>query len=241
MARDGSTEEAARARIASQMPLAEKAQRADYVIDNSGAARRRPRACARSIAPSSRTCASSRRGGEPASQRARRSRARRCTGRPRAAAPARSASTSCATGGGGPHRGPGGAHRARPGRRDRARARARSPRRSPRAAGRLVALEIDAELAATAPGAVRRARRTWSPPGGRARVRLRGAARAAPDPGGRVLVVGNLPYSVGKPILAALVEAARGDRRDGPDAPAEVAERVAAAARRARPTARSRC
>jgi len=35
-ARDGSTEEAARARTASQMPLAVKARAADYVIDNSG-------------------------------------------------------------------------------------------------------------------------------------------------------------------------------------------------------------
>jgi len=36
IARDGSTEEAARARTASQMPLAVKARAADYVIDNSG-------------------------------------------------------------------------------------------------------------------------------------------------------------------------------------------------------------
>lgn len=36
MARDGCTEEAARARTASQMPLAVKARYADYVIDNSG-------------------------------------------------------------------------------------------------------------------------------------------------------------------------------------------------------------
>ena len=36
MARDGSTEEAARARTASQMPLAVKACAGDYVIDNSG-------------------------------------------------------------------------------------------------------------------------------------------------------------------------------------------------------------
>jgi len=34
--RDGCTEEAARARTASQMPLAVKARYADYVIDNSG-------------------------------------------------------------------------------------------------------------------------------------------------------------------------------------------------------------
>ncbi|MEM7607096.1 MAG: dephospho-CoA kinase [Myxococcota bacterium] len=36
MARDGSDEEAARQRIASQMPLSEKADHADYVIDNGG-------------------------------------------------------------------------------------------------------------------------------------------------------------------------------------------------------------
>ena len=36
MARDGSTEEAARARTASQMPLPVKARYGDYVIDNSG-------------------------------------------------------------------------------------------------------------------------------------------------------------------------------------------------------------
>jgi dephospho-CoA kinase len=36
MARDGITEEAARARVASQMPLAVKARYGDYVIDNSG-------------------------------------------------------------------------------------------------------------------------------------------------------------------------------------------------------------
>ncbi|HMH75002.1 MAG TPA: dephospho-CoA kinase, partial [Candidatus Udaeobacter sp.] len=36
MARDSSTEEAARARTASQMPLAVKARVADYVIDNAG-------------------------------------------------------------------------------------------------------------------------------------------------------------------------------------------------------------
>jgi dephospho-CoA kinase len=36
MARDGLDEAAARARIASQMPVAEKARRAHYVVDNSG-------------------------------------------------------------------------------------------------------------------------------------------------------------------------------------------------------------
>jgi len=36
MARDGLTEAEAQARVESQMPLAEKRQRADAVIDNSG-------------------------------------------------------------------------------------------------------------------------------------------------------------------------------------------------------------
>jgi 16S rRNA (adenine1518-N6/adenine1519-N6)-dimethyltransferase len=35
-----------------------------------------------------------------------------------------------------------------------------------------------------------------------------------------VLIVGNLPYSVGKPILSRADRGARGDRRDGADAPA---------------------
>jgi dephospho-CoA kinase len=37
MARDGSTADEARARIASQLPLAKKVEVADHVIDNSGA------------------------------------------------------------------------------------------------------------------------------------------------------------------------------------------------------------
>jgi 16S rRNA (adenine1518-N6/adenine1519-N6)-dimethyltransferase len=96
-------------------------------------------------------------------------------------------------------------------------------------AGRLLALEIDAELAA------------------RLRERLAGAAHVevrradarqfdyrtlpalVPDPGGRVLVVGNLPYSVGKPILAALVEAAPPIDEMALMLQKEVAVRVAAA------------
>ena len=92
-----------------------------------------------------------------------------------------------------------------------------------RRAGRVMALEVDPDLVA------------------RLRPRFAGVeileadargwdygALAAP-PGGRVLVVGNLPYSVSKPILMALVAA-----RTAIDAMAlmlqrEVAERVAAA------------
>ena len=74
-------------------------------------------------------------------------------------------------------------------------------------AGRLLALEVDDTLAEAL-----RARFA-----GRAHVEIRladarhfdasGLRERRPDPAGRVLVVGNLPYSVGKPILAALVAA----------------------------------
>ncbi|HME93478.1 MAG TPA: 16S rRNA (adenine(1518)-N(6)/adenine(1519)-N(6))-dimethyltransferase RsmA [Methylomirabilota bacterium] len=96
-------------------------------------------------------------------------------------------------------------------------------------AGRLIALEIDPELVGSL-----QARFAGAP-----HVEIRhadarrfdaGRLRAlVPHPEGRVVVVGNLPYSVGKPILAALVDA-------GPQVDAmalmlqkEVAERVAAA------------
>jgi 16S rRNA (adenine1518-N6/adenine1519-N6)-dimethyltransferase len=92
-----------------------------------------------------------------------------------------------------------------------------------RRAGRLVALEVDPELAARLrprfPHAeiVEADARTWD------------YGMLERPPGGRVVVVGNLPYSVGKPILMALVTA-----RTAIDAMAlmlqrEVAERVAAA------------
>jgi 16S rRNA (adenine1518-N6/adenine1519-N6)-dimethyltransferase len=91
-----------------------------------------------------------------------------------------------------------------------------------RRAGRLIALEVDRELAAAV-------RRRW--PGievleADARTWDYGALER--PHGGRVLVVGNLPYSVGKPILAALLRA-----RSVIDAMAlmlqrEVAERLAA-------------
>jgi 16S rRNA (adenine1518-N6/adenine1519-N6)-dimethyltransferase len=89
-------------------------------------------------------------------------------------------------------------------------------------AGRVIALEVDAELVA-------RLRRRF--PGVEViEADARGwdyGALARPA-GGRVLAVGNLPYSVGKPILQALVEA-----RTAIDAMAlmlqrEVADRVAA-------------
>jgi 16S rRNA (adenine1518-N6/adenine1519-N6)-dimethyltransferase len=89
-------------------------------------------------------------------------------------------------------------------------------------AGRVVALEIDRGL-----GAGLRTRlptvevldadaRTWNY-----------AGLAAPA-GGRVLIVGNLPYSVGKPILAALIEARAAIDEMALMLQREVAERIAA-------------
>ena len=93
-------------------------------------------------------------------------------------------------------------------------------------AGRLLALEIDAALAE-----ILRERFAAS-----SRVEIRQAdARQfdyaglrALDPAGRVLIVGNLPYSVGKPILAALVEAGPAIDEMALMLQKEVAERVAA-------------
>ena len=75
------------------------------------------------------------------------------------------------------------------------------------AAGRLIALEADPALAA-----LLRARFADDPHVEILDADARGfdyasLAAARPDPSGRVLAVGNLPYSVGKPILAALVGA----------------------------------
>ena len=90
-------------------------------------------------------------------------------------------------------------------------------------AGRLVSLEIDPALQAR----LAEAARTW-PDAARVEIRLADARSFAyeelralrPAPAGRVLVVGNLPYSVSKPILARLFSRARGARHRGPDAPA---------------------
>ncbi len=92
-----------------------------------------------------------------------------------------------------------------------------------RRAGRFVALEIDPVLAARLrqrfPGAeiIDADARGWDY-----------GALTAP-PGGRVLVVGNLPYSVGKPILMALVTARTAIQEMALMLQREVAERVAAA------------
>jgi 16S rRNA (adenine1518-N6/adenine1519-N6)-dimethyltransferase len=92
-----------------------------------------------------------------------------------------------------------------------------------RRAGRVIALEVDAELAARlrprVPGAeiVEADARGWD------------YGTLVAPPGGRVLVVGNLPYSVGKPILMALVAARTAIDRMALMLQREVAERVAAA------------
>ena len=95
-------------------------------------------------------------------------------------------------------------------------------------AGRLLTLEIDAELAATL-----QVRFAASP---HVEVRQADARQfdyrtlraLTPDLAGRVLVVGNLPYSVGKPILAALVEATAAIDEMALMLQKEVAERVVA-------------
>ena len=77
-------------------------------------------------------------------------------------------------------------------------------------AGRLVALEIDAELQA----GLARAARHW-PEARPVEIRLADArsfpyetlGELRPSPAGRVLVAGNLPYSVSKPILERLLAA----------------------------------
>jgi 16S rRNA (adenine1518-N6/adenine1519-N6)-dimethyltransferase len=91
-----------------------------------------------------------------------------------------------------------------------------------RRAGRVIALEVDRPLverlraAFPAVEVVEADARTWD---------YRALVRTA---GGRVLVVGNLPYSVGKPILMALVAARTAIDEMALMLQREVAERVAA-------------
>jgi 16S rRNA (adenine1518-N6/adenine1519-N6)-dimethyltransferase len=92
-----------------------------------------------------------------------------------------------------------------------------------RRAGRVIALEVDPALAArlrsSLPGVeiVEADARGWD------------YGTLVAPPGGRVLVVGNLPYSVGKPILMALVAARTAIGTMALMLQREVAERVAAA------------
>jgi 16S rRNA (adenine1518-N6/adenine1519-N6)-dimethyltransferase len=91
-----------------------------------------------------------------------------------------------------------------------------------RRAGRVVALEVDRALVERLAGRFPQVEvfqadaRTWDY-----------SALRAPG-GGRVLVVGNLPYSVGKPILQALVAARRAIQEMALMLQREVAERVVA-------------
>jgi 16S rRNA (adenine1518-N6/adenine1519-N6)-dimethyltransferase len=86
-------------------------------------------------------------------------------------------------------------------------------------AGRVIALEIDRALAAA-----------WRPTVEVLDADARSwdyAGLAAPA-GGRVLILGNLPYSVGKPILMALIEARAAIHEMALMLQLEVAERIAA-------------
>jgi 16S rRNA (adenine1518-N6/adenine1519-N6)-dimethyltransferase len=89
-------------------------------------------------------------------------------------------------------------------------------------AARVIALEVDPALAAalrarlSAVEVLDADARTWDY-----------AGLSAP-PGGRVLVVGNLPYSVGKPILMALIGARAAIDEMALMLQREVAERIAA-------------
>jgi len=90
-------------------------------------------------------------------------------------------------------------------------------------AGRLIALEVDPALAVALRARLPAAEvldadaRSWN------------YAELGAPAGGRVLIVGNLPYSVGKPILAALIAARTAIDEMTLMLQREVAERVAAA------------
>jgi 16S rRNA (adenine1518-N6/adenine1519-N6)-dimethyltransferase len=95
-------------------------------------------------------------------------------------------------------------------------------------AGRLLTLEIDAELAATLQARFAASSHVEVRQADARQFDYRTLRALTPDPAGRVLVVGNLPYSVGKPILAALVEATAAIDEMALMLQKEVAERVAA-------------
>ena len=101
------------------------------------------------------------------------------------------------------------------------------------AAGRLLALEVDPALAARLRERFLEAAHVEVRDADARSFDYAGLSALRPDPAGRILVVGNLPYSVGKPILAALIEAGPALARVAPMEMAlmlqkEVAERVAA-------------
>lgn len=96
-------------------------------------------------------------------------------------------------------------------------------------AGRLLALEIDADLVAALQARFADASHVEIRHADARRFVAGGLRALVPGPDGRVVVLGNLPYSVGKPILAALVEAGPQIDEMALMLQKEVAERVAAA------------
>ena len=98
-----------------------------------------------------------------------------------------------------------------------------------RAAGRLVALEVDERLAGRLAERFADATSVDVAVADARGFDYATLAALKPEPDGRVLAVGNLPYSVGKPILMALVEAGRAIDEMALMLQREVAERVAAA------------
>jgi len=97
-----------------------------------------------------------------------------------------------------------------------------------RAAGRLLALEVDQAMAAALHERFADLAHVEILAADARSFNYAGLSALKPDPAGRVVVVGNLPYSVGKPILQALVEAAPVLDEMALMLQKEVAERVAA-------------
>jgi 16S rRNA (adenine1518-N6/adenine1519-N6)-dimethyltransferase len=97
-----------------------------------------------------------------------------------------------------------------------------------RAAGRLLALEVDARLAARLRERFADAPHVEILEADARRFDYARLRERLPDPGGRVLAVGNLPYSVGKPILMALVESGGAIDEMALMLQKEVADRLAA-------------
>jgi 16S rRNA (adenine1518-N6/adenine1519-N6)-dimethyltransferase len=97
------------------------------------------------------------------------------------------------------------------------------------ACGALIALEVDKDLSARLKERFVGAGHVHILDADARSYDYAGLPALMPDPRGRVLVVGNLPYSVGKPILMALVEAGPVIDELALMLQKEVAERVAAA------------
>jgi 16S rRNA (adenine1518-N6/adenine1519-N6)-dimethyltransferase len=102
-----------------------------------------------------------------------------------------------------------------------------------RVAGRFLALEVDATLAAALAARLGAVPTLEIRHADALRFDWRALPALRPGGGGRIVIVGNLPYSVGKPILMALAEAAPALAAAAPTEMAlmlqkEVAERVAA-------------